>query len=1263
MRKTLSILLAVAMTLAMMSGLVLFEASAADEVHTPMPGLNQYSVEQMQKMATNLGEDYEFSKDENGHTLIAAIPVSDGYGSNVIHFATAETFNQWNQNKLIDGLSPFGGVDLSNKTGFRFKVVMVKGVEPSYVGFCFGSTKKHIAIDFRRADYNAQTGYYEVNWSKTGWYGVQIQGDDWYKDCASIADTYYASIDQFQFKLEYPESQTRKVTFYVDDMYAFDNVATDDLHKAIERAQAYGDFDPDMLEEAVDLYKTSSNQTAIDDMTNQINGILDAIEAAVTEARDQLNSLLDEADMLGFFDPENENFDLACEADLLVNGSDATLEDYNRYIKYMRDVVWTEYMEDDLADLLKKLDSLWAPNYTPESYAAAVAAAEEVWADYEAEDALEKAQAAYDSLVKISTEAVTDNLFAGWDAAAVNDVVDANSTKLCDSIGDGLNKKDVWNAGDFTNNTAFDADDGWFSMTAQTSFLSGAMGWKNMDRSGTLAGKANEGYPVLNLEGIDKADGIRFKLTVEDGTFRRMLIGLSNCADLSNEMYAKNIPVLAPDDEGYINLPFSAFEAAWWSNKFSPDLYSQIAVFIVEAYGAKEGTCVKIEDIYGYVELQVATAEDIASLSKAVTNLSNFDIDGRYVDLIKEGSDLVEQGGFKHVITDAKKRINAVLAEYSDPEGVVVDVPGYSIYTNDEVRKFMGRSAEFKCERTENGMKIVRKSGTGAQLANGVYGGVGDGYEEGDTSYGPITAINGKTFIDMLGGYKLSEIVAFRFMIEGGSGKAAMRYKDGVGLWGGLATNKHETTKGEDGYYTYYMSDIPTSGMDGWYSSDFTLEEIREMTKFLLFDSSSNFNKNIYGWQIILAEGIDRTGLKKVVENVPEAKDDALNLYYDSTATQAQIDEFVTPYLKLINKPDAPQVDVINVGITEASLTDITGVEYKLGEGKWQTSNTFTGLEADTDYTAYARYAETDTAAASDETPVTFRTNPYTFGDASIEVQGDAVYGATLTAVSTDIPAELEGQITIIWTADGEVVGTGDTFEITDSALVGKTIVASIKSDLVNGSVDSDPTAQIAKAQPQIITLPTATPVVMGEPLSTSNLEGGEASVAGTWKFANPNLVLTLQQSGSKVDVYFIPEDAAAYETVKVSVEVNILAETDTKVLTNAELGITISGEFFNQAVTGDTIEFEAIEAGTAAYLDLLRAAKYSQSENNMVFLYTADFNAPTAYLGTLEFTTKLSMRYACMEYTFWFFADGQVTSYTTVVGEDGTVTLSDIIL
>lgn len=87
----------------------------------------------------------------------------------------------------------------------------------------------------------------------------------------------------------------------------------------------------------------------------------------------------------------------------------------------------------------------------------------------------------------------------------------------------------------------------------------------------------------------------------------------------------------------------------------------------------------------------------------------------------------------------------------------------------------------------------------------------------------------------------------------------------------------------------------------------------------------------------------------------------------------------------------APSVSVVSTGIDNITLTSISGCEYSKNGTSWQESNVFTGLTANTSYTLYARYAETDDYVAGNITTITAKTNKenagavITFGTAEVD--------------------------------------------------------------------------------------------------------------------------------------------------------------------------------------------------------------------------------------------------------------------------------------
>ncbi len=542
---------------------------------------------------------------------------------------------------------------------------------------------------------------------------------------------------------------------------------------------------------------------------------------------------------------------------------------------------------------------IWEYNYTAESLAAYKAAVAAAKAQFEVD-------AAKALLVSAPTAATTGNLFEGWTTENVNEVFEANKVKpdggnnVADSISsDALDTEGTWKPADFTNNTTFAANNS-FSITATKDNLNGTIGWKNMDRSGSLGNKTGA-YPELNVKGLNDAEGLRMKIEVE-GTVERLLIGLSNCATMVQESYALNIKPEYVDADGYINIPFSYFQKAWWCAAVNPP--ENAIVFIVEALGATEGTTITFSDVHGYKYFFATTADEVAKVAKLADNLEAFDVLGRYTDLIAEARAVVE-GTDKDVYEAVYAEIFAVLKGYGDAASAIVDVPGYSVYTQEELNQFGFRDnvSTGSITKVDGGIKIVY--GTTAkgekcyQMVNGTYAGNGfEGEYAGqlDVAYGAIAPINGKTLVDMLGGYSLADIYAYRFKIENGSSYVIMNYKDGVGLWNGMVSDKH-TAYIDGGYYTFKTGSIPTGMFDGWYCGSFSRDQIRENAKFLLADFSDNQNKTVYGWQVILFETIDRSALKALLTDEANAGADwyeeAVELYYDADASAEDIEWFV----------------------------------------------------------------------------------------------------------------------------------------------------------------------------------------------------------------------------------------------------------------------------------------------------------------------------------------------------------------------------------
>ena len=1291
MKKLLSALLAVTMLLAMGSGLVLFTSSADNYVKMPMPGFDQYTPEQMGQMAKRVGDgdsnpnyefgsNWSFSKDADGHTIITVtVPAEpEHYGTYTICFATGDKYDQWRKNKLIGGLSPFGDVDLSNKLGFKFKIVNVgENIFNGTVGFCFGSSTKKIAIDFRAADRDGD--YYVVRWAKTGWYGTTFVGGDaaggWWRDCQDIPDTYYGGIDQFQMKLESPASLAGKtISFYIDDFHAYGSVDSTELGRAIFAAKDAG-LAASLIDTAETTYKAAEEHTQaeIDAITKTLNDKIDELKYGVGKAREDLDDLLVTADDLGFFDSTYPHYEDVTDADLAYSDPNASLETLRYYVKVVRLLVAEELFGDDFCDALELCVNAWQHNYTDKSYKALLSAVDEAWelansnAKSPEDDAAAILNAAYDALEPLPVKTITADFFDGWTTTQVNDVVDANSGRLCDSIGDGKNTKDVWNNGDFSNNTTFEADSN-LALTALGDFSNGSMGWKNMDRSKTLQTESNGAFPPIDATGLSKADGVRLKIEAT-GSVDRILIGLSNCSTMTREQYALRIKPEFVGEDGYINIPFSYFENAWWCNAFAQDELEKVIVLIFECYGVEEDTTVTFSDFRGYTMLEKASAADAEKLDGIVAKLEAFDIDGKYADLIAEAGELSLADNYTSDYEEMYDEIFAVLKDYGDPSAAIVDVPGLSIFTQEEMNEIpFYDGGGCTMIKTERGMKHSLSNGSWAFVPARMIDPETTGYGEHDCFFCQTEPINGKDITAMFGGYSMNEIYGFSVMVENPASNADMNvsYKDGVGLWSGMLTASHYAYPDEDGRYTWIIDEAPVGkGAGGWYG-DVTLERIRTTTKYLVCSFYKNVNKDIYGWQVILYKSIDRSALKDALVSFKDlgldGYKDAMDVYYDKNATEQQIADAAAALVAEAT-PEAPSAPVLRE-VTYNSVTLESGaknIEFRCNDGEWTSLNVFEGLEPDTEYSFYARVMAIGVRPASEPSKaLVVRTNKAPI-KGEVVIEGEAAYGATLTATAT-VTSENPGELTYVWSRANALeavqVGTGTEYVVAKED-IGATLSVSVTAANLEGSIVSESTAEVTKATPNIIKDPVPAVVLVGEKIGTAAISGAEVDVPGTWSWVDPEIVPTLTQSGSTFAVVFTPEDTDCYFTVDAYVVVTISSNTTQQTVTDDASGLSVTGDFIT-GVTPDMTVAE-ITPANSSYIALLRAARNSDAANNLILFKNVSFSGQ-CYVGKLQLTAQLSSAKAGMEYTVWFFANGEVCSSTGIVDAYGVITVTDFV-
>lgn len=169
-----------------------------------------------------------------------------------------------------------------------------------------------------------------------------------------------------------------------------------------------------------------------------------------------------------------------------------------------------------------------------------------------------------------------------------------------------------------------------------------------------------------------------------------------------------------------------------------------------------------------------------------------------------------------------------------------------------------------------------------------------------------------------------------------------------------------------------------------------------------------------------------------------------------------------------ISKADGPVVtDVSAVNCTSISNNDgkLVGVtihmEYKKSDAPDYVDGTGDDLTGLTSGTYLVRVKETTTHNAGAESP--FTVGAY----APSALTGAATISNTAPRIGDELKGELDGgnntgTLTYLWKADGEQVGTGESYTVATEDL-GKTITLEISSSVQSDTVASAPTAAVAK--------------------------------------------------------------------------------------------------------------------------------------------------------------------------------------------------------
>ncbi|GEM_PF-2255136 len=197
------------------------------------------------------------------------------------------------------------------------------------------------------------------------------------------------------------------------------------------------------------------------------------------------------------------------------------------------------------------------------------------------------------------------------------------------------------------------------------------------------------------------------------------------------------------------------------------------------------------------------------------------------------------------------------------------------------------------------------------------------------------------------------------------------------------------------------------------------------------------------------------------------------------------------------NAPAKPTVaSKTDISIT---LNEVTGCEYAIDGGVWQTSATFTGLTKETQYSFTQRFAETGThnvSAVSAALTVETATASLT---GTVTISGTPKFGEQLTANVTG--SNNTGTLSYQWKrADSDISGaTASTYTLAEADIT-KKISVEVTSSVESGAISSTPTANISKADKDAPAQPTVENKTYNS-ITLNVVAGCEYAInGGTWQ-------------------------------------------------------------------------------------------------------------------------------------------------------------------
>jgi len=170
--------------------------------------------------------------------------------------------------------------------------------------------------------------------------------------------------------------------------------------------------------------------------------------------------------------------------------------------------------------------------------------------------------------------------------------------------------------------------------------------------------------------------------------------------------------------------------------------------------------------------------------------------------------------------------------------------------------------------------------------------------------------------------------------------------------------------------------------------------------------------------------------------------------------------------------------------------------------------------------------------------------------------------------VSFSIEADTSVGLSYLWRKDGVNLagGTSATFTIASALMTDAGSYSVVVGNSVGSVASSSASLVVSKATPVITVLPTAPAITFGQPLSSSVLSGGSASVAGKFAFSSPSTVPGVGTTSQSVT--FTPSDLVNYSTATTSVSVLVNPLVSPPGITSGTSASGTVGAVFNYQIS-----------------------------------------------------------------------------------------------